>query len=137
MTIDTDPIDLRVQPDLSDAALNELFGAAWDGHSPRSFQPVLARSLTWIAAFAGSRLVGFVNVAWDGGVHGFILDTTVHGEFQRRGIGTGLMREAARVATERGIEWLHVDFEPRLEPFYRGCGYRPTGAGLLRPGGTR
>lgn len=136
MTIDAEPIDIRVEPDLSDAALNELFDAAWDRHSPRSFQPVLARSLTWIAAFAGSRLVGFVNVAGDGGAHGFILDTTVHGEFQRRGIGTALLREAARVATERDIEWLHVDFEPRLEPFYRACGYRPTEAGLRFLRGT-
>jgi hypothetical protein len=28
-------------------------------------------------------------------------------------------------------EWLHVDCEEVLEPFYRGCGFRPTPAGLL------
>jgi len=42
--------------------------------------------------------------------------------------------EAVRVARERGAEWLHVDFEPHLEGFYRACGFRPTEAGLIRLG---
>ena len=43
---------------------------------------MLARSLTYVAAYdtvgGGEQLVGFVNVAWDGGIHAFLLDTTVH-----------------------------------------------------------
>ena len=70
-------------------------------------------------------------MAWDGGIHGFILDTTVHREFQRRGIGAELMKRAAKSAAERGIEWLHVDYEPHLTAFYCGCGYRKTESGLL------
>jgi ribosomal protein S18 acetylase RimI-like enzyme len=88
--------------------------------------------LVYIAAYRGSRLVGFVNVAWDGGAHGFILDPTVHVEFQRRGLGLGLLREAARQARTSGLEWLHVDFPPGLEPFYRAAGYVGTAAGILR-----
>ncbi len=34
-------------------------------------------SLGWVCAYLGSELVGFVNVAWDGGVHAFVLDTMV------------------------------------------------------------
>jgi hypothetical protein len=30
-----------------------------------------------------------------------------------------------------GCEWLHADYEPRLQPFYAGCGFRDTDAGLL------
>ena len=51
--------------------------------------------------------------------------------YQRRGIGTELVRKAADVARERGIRWLHVDYLPELEPFYRQCGFRPTAAGLM------
>jgi ribosomal protein S18 acetylase RimI-like enzyme len=75
--------------------------------------------------------VGFVNVAWDGGIHGFILDTTVHSDYQHRGIGTELMKRASKISADRGIEWLHVDYEPHLEAFYVGCGYQRTQAGLL------
>lgn len=54
---------LVVRPDLTDAELNALFGASWPDRRPASFVPVLARSLTWIAARRGGRLVGFV---WSG-----------------------------------------------------------------------
>jgi hypothetical protein len=36
------------------------------------------------------------------------------------------------LARLRGAEWLHVDFDSRLEPFYRKAGYQDTRAGLLR-----
>lgn len=81
---------------------------------------------------AAGRLVGFINVATDGGVHAFLLDTTVHPNFQRQGIGTRLVTIATARARDRGMVWLHVDFEPHLAGFYRGCGFSPTGAGLLR-----
>ncbi|GGL01073.1 GNAT family N-acetyltransferase [Deinococcus radiotolerans] len=93
---------------------------------------MLSRSLTWITAQAGEQLVGFVNVAWDGGAHAFLLDTTVHPDWQRRGIGTRLVQEAVRAARQQaGVEWLHVDFEPQLATFYRGCGFTSTRAGLI------
>jgi hypothetical protein len=45
--------------------------------------------------------------------------------------GTEMMKRAAGVAAERGLEWLHVDYVPQLDAFYRGCGYRRSEAGLL------
>jgi len=85
-------------------------------------------------AYDAGRLVGFVKLAWDGGDHAFVLDTTVHPEYQRRGIGRLLVRRAAGVAEENGVEWLHVDYEPHLEGFYARCRFRPTPAGLIRLG---
>ncbi|WP_457030278.1 GNAT family N-acetyltransferase [Kitasatospora sp. P5_F3] len=124
-------VTLSVCPPLTDQALNELFTAAWPEHHPTTFAPVLARSLAWIAAHRGTRLVGYVNVAGDGGAHAFILDTTVHPEEQRLGLGVRLVRAAAEQAREHGAHWLHVDYEPQLESFYARCGFRPTAAGLL------
>jgi predicted N-acetyltransferase YhbS len=78
-------------------------------------------------------LVGFTNVAWDGADHAFLLDPKVRPSHQRRGLGTELVRIAARRAKETGCEWLHVDFDDELTPFYLdACGFRPTSAGLLR-----
>jgi GNAT superfamily N-acetyltransferase len=115
----------------------ELSRAAWGGEvTPKDFSTVLARSLAHVGAYDGERLIGFVNVAWDGGIHAFILDTAVHPDFRRQGIATHLVKEAASLARQRGAHWLHVDFEPHLEKFYRDCGFRPTMAGLtdLRSG---
>jgi GNAT superfamily N-acetyltransferase len=125
-------IDYRVDPFPADPELAQLSAAAWGQHDGSSYQKVLARSLCHVGAYADNRLIGFVNVAWDGGIHAFILDTQVHPEFQRRGIATQLVRTATEEARRRGAEWLHVDYEPHLESFYRGCGFRPTLAGLIR-----
>lgn len=86
-----------------------------------------------MARDAGSALVGFVNVAWDGGDHAFLLDTTVRPDLRRAGIGTELARIAVRHAANAGCEWLEVDFEEHLAAFYLdACGFRPTRAGLIR-----
>ena len=125
-------IRYRISPPVDNTALNELFTAAWPGHTPSDFQPILARSLAYICAYDADRLIGFVNLAWDGGIHAFILDTTVHAAWQRRGVGQRLVVAAVSVAQQRGIEWVHVDYEPHLEPFYRRCGFQPTAAGLIQ-----
>ena len=125
-------IRLVAAPFPAEDALAPLWLAAWGAPiAPGYAENVLKRSLVHVAAYDRDRLVGLVNVAWDGGVHAFLLDTTVHPQWQRQGIATSLIRRAADLARERGAHWLHVDFEPHLEGFYRGCGFRPTAAGLI------
>ena len=121
-----------VAPHPSDAELTALWLVAWGNAGPATFQGILSRSLTHVGAYAADNLVGFVNVAWDGGVHAFILDTCVAPQFRRQGIATRLVKLAAETAAKRGAVWLHVDFEPQLLHFYRGCGFRKTEAGLMR-----
>lgn len=95
-------------------------------------QLVHAHSLGWVVARDGDRLVGFVNVLWDGLVHAWIQDTMVDERFGRQGIGTRLVSAAADGARAAGCETLHVDFDDELRPFYLGaCGFTPTNAGLL------
>jgi len=93
---------------------------------------VRSHSLGWVAARSAGVLVGFVNVAWDGGDHAFLLDTKTRGGHQHQGIATRVVALAAEHAREAGCEWLHVDFSPELAPFYfDACGFRPTEAGLI------
>jgi ribosomal protein S18 acetylase RimI-like enzyme len=98
----------------------------------RAFGAVLAQSLGYLGAFAEGALVGFVNVAWDGGAHAFQLDPTVHPDYRRCGLGLRLVREAAALPRAAGAEWLHVDCEPHLQAFYAAAGFQPTAAGLLQ-----
>ena len=125
-------VQIIEQPCLSDAELNDLFSAAWTSHFPRAFGPVLQRSLTYFGAYQKSKLIGFVNVAWDGGDHAFLLDPTVLPACRRRGIGLALVAAAVKASATSGAEWLHVDYEPALDLFYRKAGFRSTKAGLIR-----
>lgn len=129
---DNQAVAYRVDPPVTSWELDQLFGESWCGHEQRDWDPVLKRSLVYVCAYRDGSLVGFVNVAWDGGVHGFVLDTTVHPEMRRRGIGRRLVLRAAAEAKARNLEWLHVDFESHLREFYNLCGFKPTDAGLLR-----
>ena len=89
-------------------------------------------SLGWVCAFDAERLVGFVNVAWDGGVHAFVIDTLVAGDRRHGGIGHRLLEVVERESRRAGCEWLHVDFEEELRDFYFGaCGFAPTPAGVI------
>ena len=121
--------------EFSNEAVNRLHAEAF-GH--RLFQDdwwtqVNQHSLGWVCAHAAEELVGFVNVAWDGALHAFILDTMVAANYQRRGIASEMLAICAREARNARCEWLHVDFEEHLRPLYfdRG-GFAPTSAGLIR-----
>lgn len=122
----------RISPPVTNDEMNQLFADAWGNDEPTDFRPILERSLAYVCAYHATRLVGFVNIAWDGGIHGFLLDTTVHTEFQQRGIGLKLVKKAAEAAGERGLKWLHVDFVPQLQKFYDKCGFINTRAGLIK-----
>jgi GNAT superfamily N-acetyltransferase len=51
---------------------------------------------------------------------------------RRRGIGAKLVALAVEEARAAGCEWLHVDFEDHLQPFYfRRCRFTGTNAGLI------
>ncbi|MEU7904323.1 GNAT family N-acetyltransferase [Actinoplanes sp. NPDC049118] len=115
-------------------ALDALHAAGFD--RPPEGIDWLARverhSLGWVCARLRERLVGFVNVAWDGGAHAFILDTVVAPDVRGRGVGTGLVRVATDGARAAGCRWLHVDYEAGLAGFYqKACGFTPTAAGLV------
>ena len=97
------------------------------------YAQVEQNSLGWVSARAGEELVGWVNVAWDGAGHAFILDTIVDPSFRRQGIATALVQEATKRAREADCEWLHVDFEEHLRSFYlAACGFSSTPAGVIR-----
>jgi GNAT superfamily N-acetyltransferase len=127
-------ITYRWREGFGNAELNALHAAGF-GHKPIDddwWAQLNAHSLGWVCARAGSELAGFVNVAWDGAVHAFILDTLVAASMARQGIGTRLVALATREARAAGCEWLHVDFEDHLRPFYFDhCGFAPTNAGLI------
>jgi GNAT superfamily N-acetyltransferase len=125
-------ITYAISPAVTNDDLNPLFAAAWEKHTFYDFLPVLKHGLAYVCAYDSERLVGYVNLAWDGAQHAFILDTTVHPDYRRHGIGVQLVKEAVQVAREHKLDWVHVDYDPHLQEFYEKCGFKNTPAGLIR-----
>lgn len=129
-------VEFRTDYRPSDIELNALNAQAWaHEHVDQAYGAILDRSLGYVCAFSDSKMIGFVNIAWDGGVHAFILDTCVAPKYRRRGVALQMVKIAIDVARDRGAQWLHVDFEPHLQSFYDACGFRSTKAGLMRLSG--
>lgn len=130
-------LDLAWRAPLTDAEIVTL--TLTHGGSPERgwWDRIRPHSLGWVTARdTDGALVGFVNVAWDGGDHAFLLDTKTRPDHQHHGVGTAVVAVAVERARDAGCEWLHVDFVEDLAPFYfDSCGFRPTAAGLvhLRP----
>jgi GNAT superfamily N-acetyltransferase len=77
---------------------------------------VSRHSLGWVCARDGRELI----------------DTLVAGAGRHRGVGTRLVAIAEENARAAGCEWLHVEFDKDLGPFYfASCGFRPTTGGLI------
>ena len=121
--------------EFSNEALNRLHA---DGFRHRLFNDdwwaqVNRHSLGWVCAKNAEDLVGFVNVAWDGALHAFILDTVVADQYRHQGIATALLAICVREARNARCEWLHVDFEDHLRGFYYDrCAFVTTNAGLIK-----
>jgi GNAT superfamily N-acetyltransferase len=128
----SDAVDYSWRGPVTDDEMVEL-GESPGGPARSWLDQILPHSLGWVVARDGDGvLVGFVNVAWDGGAHAFLIDTMTRVGWRRRGIGSEVVRRAVHHAKAAGCEWLHVDFEPDLASFYFGaCGFRPTDAGLI------
>ena len=117
--------------------LNRLHAEAFDtriySDDEWNWVELLSRySLGWVVARDDDILVGFVNVLWDGSVHAWLQDTMVASRARHRRVGTEVVRVATSESKAAGCEWLHVDFDEHLRPFYvDACGFSPTDAGLI------
>lgn len=132
----TTPVAIRVDFAVDDVSLSRLHAIAF-GNAPGELLPWADRlqqhSVSWVGAFHEDSLIGFVHACWDGGSHAFLLDTVVDPQYQRQGVGYNLVQTLIQRVRAAGCEWLHVDYGPHLDSFYRAaCGFKTTQAGLLR-----
>jgi ribosomal protein S18 acetylase RimI-like enzyme len=95
------------------------------------YEQILANTYAHFSIQIAGRLVAFVNVLSDGLADAFLVDLMVDPNFQGRGIGQALVRHAIEALKADGIRCIELIFEPRLEAFYRRCGFEILSAGII------
>ena len=92
--------------------------------APDALHRGFERSLLTLAAYEGETLVGLVRAVGDGETVVLVQDLLVFPQYQRRGIGTALMRAMMkRFAKVRQLQLLTDDTGKTLA-FYRSLGLR-------------
>lgn len=92
---------------------------------PETLRRGFENSLLTLAAYEENRLIGVLRAVGDGQTIVFMQDLLILPEYQRRGVGTALLRELlARYPQVRQIE-LTADDSPSLLAFYRKTGFVP------------
>lgn len=127
-------LDIRWRAPVTDAELVALTLSHGGRAMAGWWDQIRPHSLGWVTArLSDTSLVGFVNVAWDGCDHAFLIDTKTRPDYQRHGIGTAVVKLAAQQAKAAGCAWLHVDCDDELRAFYLdACGFRsPQAAGII------
>ena len=104
--------------------------------APDALRRGFAGSLLTLAAYEGKTLAGLVRAVGDGATVVLVQDLLVFPQYQRRGIGTALMRAVMeRFADVRQLQLMTDDTEKTLA-FYRSLGLRELsdfgGRGFMR-----
>lgn len=144
LTYETMPMERLVFRELRRDDIENGFLDALAALTTVELDPVTARDLfdrtpgnqhTFVAEHEG-RVIGTTSLIIDqkyihsGGRVGHIEDVAVTPAYQRRGIGTALVRHAVRAARDRGCYKVILHCFANLSPFYQQLGFRDFNIGM-------
>ncbi len=91
--------------------------------NPKALRKGYQKSLLTLAAYKNGKLLGIIRAVGDGQTIVFIQDILVFPEYQRKGIGTALIKAVLeRYKDVRQIE-LATDNRPETVAFYKAIGF--------------
>lgn len=110
-----------------DEILDLYNSVGWTAYTsdPATLETGLQHSLLTLGAYEGTDLVGLIRVVGDGQTIVYIQDILVKPEYQRRGIGTALMRRILQQFSHVRQIFLTTDDTPKTKAFYRALGFAP------------
>jgi aralkylamine N-acetyltransferase len=115
---------ITLTDDLDRVDWKELAGvfelAPLEKRHPEDLQKAFQNSYLSVFAFDRGRLAGAVRAVSDGVYYATIFDVVVLPDYQRKGIGTALMKALLKKMT---FEKIFLTSVPGKEPFYRKLGF--------------
>ena len=111
--------------------LDRLFTRVWGAPKP-NYEQVLERSFAWVLVFRGGQLLGFANVAWDGGPNYFLMDLSIDPSCAEDDqIFKGMIEAAVQRCQKEGGS-VRIDApEDLLQSFFQPLGFRRVTAGVI------
>ncbi|MFC9601753.1 GNAT family N-acetyltransferase [Peribacillus butanolivorans] len=110
--------------------LRELIG--W-GRRDKDFPTLFKRCNFWAGVRnENNKLIAFGYVAGMGLEHGYMEDIIVHPDYQKMGIGVGLVRELLSESERYGLAIVTLTYNSKHKNFYETCGFTPCSGGLWK-----
>ena len=120
-------MEIRKYTHYNENEILELYSSVgWTAYTdhPDSLRRGFENTLMILGAYTENELLGILRAVGDGETIIFIQDILVHPDYQRRGIGTALLKEVlSRYSHVRQIQ-LATDNTEKTKAFYRSCGFR-------------
>ena len=120
-------MEIREYKIFNEAEILQLYqSVGWVAYTdhPEVLKKGFENSLLTLAAYKGDQLLGIIRTVGDGHTIVFVQDILVFPEYQRKGIGTALLKAILdRYNYVRQIE-LATDNMPKTISFYKSMGFR-------------
>lgn len=121
-------MDIRTYDRYNEEEVLSLYGSVgWIAYTaqPGVLRAGFEKSLLCLGAYEGDELVGLLRAVGDGQTVVLLQDILVRPDYQRRGVGTGLVRAAlSRFPSVRQIQ-LVTDDRQSTVGFYEALGFKP------------
>ena len=123
----------QIAPDELEVVQALLVAGGWEQRAAdlTRFSELVARSQVALVAIVDDSVVGFVRCLTDGISNGYISMLEVDPRFQRRGIGSALVR--ACMGDNQDMTWVLRAGRPGLVSFYEKLGFTVSTVALERP----
>ena len=110
-----------------DEVINLYKSVGWCSYTnrPEMLKHAFEHSLKILGAHDGNKLVGLIRAVGDGYSVLFIQDILVLPEYQRKGIGTRLLKSMLGFYPEVYQTQLATDKTEKTVEFYKSCGFLP------------
>ena len=121
-----------IRPEEVNAARLLLAGHGWTRKvvDAAKFETLVQRSQVALVAVQNDQVVGFIRAITDGIYNGYISMVVVAKDYQGRGIGSALMREA--MGTNNEITWVLRADRDHVPTFYEKLGFQASKAAMER-----
>ena len=120
-------MEIKEYTDFDEAGILSLYGdAGWKAYTDdiEALRRGFENSLLVLAAYENGELLGLIRAVGDGATVVLVQDILVFKKYQRRGVGSALLREMlGRYSHVRQIE-LVTDNMESTKAFYRSMGFR-------------